>query len=99
MVLVHDVDLASISGICDSNVNKDHMIPVSACSYVQSLETLEPDTVENHLQGSNVEIHTDLCCKYLLVSRFLFFSQKEYKKVCRLPKMTTHKSSEWQCFL
>jgi hypothetical protein len=79
MVLVHDVDLASISGICDSNVNKDHMILESTCSYVQSLETLEPDVVENHLQGSNAVVHTELCCKHLLVSRSVFFSQGAYK--------------------
>ena len=74
MVLVHDVDLTQISGICDSNVNKHYMILVSSCSRLQSLETLPLDVVENHLQGLNAEIHTDLCRKRLLVSRFLLFS-------------------------
>ena len=75
MVLVHDVDLAQISGICDSNVNKPHMmILVSFCSHLQSLETLQPDVVESHLQGSNAKIQTDLCRKRLAVSRFLLFS-------------------------
>ena len=67
MVLVHDVDLAQISGICDSNVNKDYMTLVPSYSCLQSLETFQPDVVENHLQGSNVEIHRDLCRKRLLV--------------------------------
>ena len=68
MVLVHDVDLTRISGACDSNVSKHHMIVVSSYSHLQSLETLQPDVIENHLQASNVEIHTDLCRKRLLVS-------------------------------
>jgi len=63
MVLVHDLDLAQISGICDSNVNKHYMILVSSFSRLQSLENLQPDVVENHLQGSNAEIYTDLCRK------------------------------------
>ena len=73
MVLVHDVDLAQISEICDSNVNKYHMTSMSFCSRLQSLEFLQPDVIENHLQDSNAEIHTDLCRKRLLVSPFLFF--------------------------
>jgi hypothetical protein len=68
MVLVHDVDLTQISGICDSNVNKHHMILAPPCSYLQSLETLQQDVVENHLQDSNVEIQTDTYRKRLLVS-------------------------------
>ena len=99
MVLVHDLDLARISEIHDSNVNKHHMVLVSSCLHLQSLETLQRDVVENHLQGSNAEIHTNSCRKRLLVSRFLLYSQKAYKKACRLSKMTSHESSEWQCFL
>ena len=68
MVLVHDVDLTRISGACDSNVSKHHMIVVLYGSYLQSLEALQQDVIENHLQVSNTEIHTDLCCKGLLVS-------------------------------
>jgi hypothetical protein len=98
MILVHDVDLARISGICDSNVNNHHMIFESSCSLRQSLETLKPDVVENYLQGSNTEVYTDLFRKHLLVSRFLPCSQKVHKKVYRLPTMTTLKSSEWQSF-
>ena len=98
MVLVHDVDLARISEICDINVNKYHMTSISFYSRLQSLEALQPDVIENHLQDSNAEIHTDICRKRLLVSPFLLFSQRAYKKVCRLPKTMTHKSSEWQCF-
>ena len=79
MVLVHDLDLARISGICDSNVKKHHIVLVSSCLHLQSLEPLQPDVVENHLQGSNAEIHTDLCRKRTLVLRFLPFSRKTYK--------------------
>ena len=84
MVLVHDTDVARIMGICDSNVNKHRMTLASSFSHIQSLETLQPDIVENHLQASNAEIHTDLCRKRLLVSRDLLFSQKAHKKGCRL---------------
>jgi len=99
MVLVHDLDLAQISGICDSNVSKHYMILVSSFPRLQSLEILQPDVVENHLHGPNMEIHTDLCRKRLLVSRFLLFSQKTHEKVCHWSKMMTHKSSQWQCLL
>ena len=97
MVLVHDVDLAQISRICDGNVNKHHINLVSSCSHPQSPETLQPDVVEKHLQSSNAEIHTDVCCKRLLVSRLLLFSQKAFNKVCPLPIMTNHELSQWQC--
>ena len=70
MVLIHDLDLAQISEICDSNVSKHYMILVSSCSRLQSLEILQPDVIENHLHGSNAEIHTNLCRKRMLVSRF-----------------------------
>ena len=71
MVLVHDDDLAWIGGTCDSNVNEPHTIILSPCSHLQSLETLQPDIVENCLQGSNAGIQTDLCCKRLHASLLL----------------------------
>ena len=74
MVLVHDNDLALISGIHDSNVNKHRTIILSPCSYLQSLETFQQDIVENCLQGSNAGIHIDLCRKRLHVSRLLLIS-------------------------
>ena len=80
MVLVHDDDLAQISGTYDSNVNKHRSINFSPCSHLQSLETLQPDIVENCLQGSNAGIHTDLYRKRLHLSRLLLFSQEGIRK-------------------
>lgn len=80
MVLVHDDDLALISGIHDSNVNKHRTIISPPCSYLQSLETPQPDIVENYLQGSNAGIRIDLCRKRLHVSRLLLISQEGIRK-------------------
>lgn len=72
MVLVHDDDLARISGICDINVRKTSYDLVSCCSILQALETLPPDVAEDYLQSSNAEIRTDLCCKCTHISRLVF---------------------------
>jgi len=68
MVLVHDDDLAQISGFSDSDVNQHHVFLVSSCSRLQALETLQTNVVENYLQRTNAEIHRDLYRKHLQVS-------------------------------
>ena len=80
MVLVHDVDLAWISGVCDSNVNKHYIILVSSFSHLQSLESLLPDVVENHLQGSNAEVHTDLYRKLCSYHDFFYSHRRHIKR-------------------
>jgi hypothetical protein len=68
MVLVHDDDLAQISGNCDSEVNEHHVsFLVSSRSHLQAPETLQLDG-ESSLHRSNAEIHTDLFRKRIEVS-------------------------------
>ena len=54
MALVHDDDLAQIDGLGDDTVSGDLFFTpvISIFSFLQSLETLEPDAILRHLRSS-----------------------------------------------
>jgi hypothetical protein len=57
MVLIHDNDVALLKGVLDSYVSTRDVLVVLSRSRLQSLETFQPDVMNNCLKGSNIEIH------------------------------------------
>ncbi len=48
--------------------------------YPRATIDIPPDVAENYLQGSNAEIHTDLCRKRLAYYEFSYSHHKRYMK-------------------